>query len=301
MKKAVPPRAPGNGAAAVAPGYINAAAENIASVFQKNLQRLQPLQQLWFPEKKSHCFSMPQMLSLAIDLGNTYAKTGLFDQDTLLECRNRLTVSELQQYIAGTLPARLIFASTSRSEAELEQLFGAEGRQVLALTPTLSVPLEKLYDTPQTLGADRLAAAVGARVLLPAHNALVIDMGTCITYDYVDTAGRFHGGLISPGLRMRFRAMHTFTGRLPLLEPPADFPLLVGKSTAHAMQSGVLNGLLAELNGLIAAYREQYSDFQVIMCGGDAPLFETRLKEPIFAAPSLVLVGLNRILQYHAS
>ena len=123
-------------------------------------------------------------------------------------------------------------------------------------------------------------------------------MGTCITCDYVDTANRFHGGLISPGLRMRFRAMHTFTGRLPLVEPPAGFPPLVGKSTVTAMQSGVLNGLLAELNGLTAAYRELYADFQVVMCGGDAPLFETRLKEPIFAAPSLVLVGLNSILQH---
>ncbi len=238
--------------------------------------------------------------AIAVDLGNTYAKTGLFDvAGTLLETHGSFTVAELINYVKAKQPERLIISSTGHSEEIIRSWFAFSPATMVWLTPETPVPLQKLYDTPQTLGADRVAAVIGARGLFPDQNSLVIDMGTCITYDYVDTQDNFHGGLISPGLRMRFKAMHSFTQRLPLIEPSQEFPSLVGKSTMHAMQSGVMNGLIAELQGIIEQYHSIYPDFQVILCGGDAPLFESRLKEPIFAAPELVLLGLYRILNYN--
>ncbi|WP_420155830.1 type III pantothenate kinase [Siphonobacter sp.] len=238
--------------------------------------------------------------ALAIDLGNTYAKTGLFTADGHLEETHwNFTIPELLEYVRERNPARVVLSSTGHAEEKIRSWFAFLPSPILWLTPQTPVPLTKRYDTPHTLGADRVAAAIGARHLFPDRNAVVIDMGTCITYDYVDTENNFHGGLISPGLRMRFKAMHSFTQRLPLVEVPETFPPLVGKSTIHAMQSGVLYGLIAEVQGLIEQYRSIYPDFQVILCGGDAPLFESRLKEPIFAAPELVLWGLYRILNYN--
>lgn len=238
--------------------------------------------------------------SLVVDLGNTFAKTGLFDAGgRLLEVRRKLTVEDLTDYLTRLAPDRTVISSTALSGGELTARFGSLTGFLLVMSPETPVPVQKLYDTPQTLGADRVAAAVGARGLFPGRNCLVIDMGTCITYDYVDNLDRFHGGLISPGLRMRFRAMHSFTQRLPLADPPETLPPLVGKSTVHAMQSGVLYGLIAEVGGIIDQYRSIYPDFQVVLCGGDAPFFESRLKEPIFAAPELVLLGLHRILNHN--
>ncbi|MFT4031580.1 MAG: type III pantothenate kinase [Siphonobacter sp.] len=239
-------------------------------------------------------------MSLAIDLGNTFAKAGVFDQEgRLLETYWKLSLQELLTCIDQIQPHRGIIASTGLSEAELIQLLSEKIPQLLVLTPQTPLPIFKEYDTPHTLGSDRVAAAVGARSLFPKQNCVVIDMGTCITYDYVDQNDLFQGGAISPGLRMRFKAMHSFTQRLPLVEMPERFPSLVGKNTIHAMQSGVLNGLVAEVEGMIQQYRQIYPDFQVVLCGGDATIFETRLKEPIFAAPELVLVGLYRILKYN--
>lgn len=238
-------------------------------------------------------------MDLVIDLGNTYAKTGLFENTVLKEIHWRLTYDELRMYAQTTKPERIMVSSVGRSEEELRQDFNAITKQIWILTPQISVPLKKLYDSPNTLGADRVAAAVGAKKRFPNDDCLVIDMGTCITYDLIDKSNDFHGGLISPGVRMRFRAMNSFTQRLPLVEPE-DIPPLIGKNTIHAMQSGVMNGLLAEINGIVERYRELFPDCQVILCGGDARFFESRLKTPIFAIPELVLIGLQRILEHNA-
>lgn len=248
----------------------------------------------------------PQLISgqkpppdLCVDLGNTFAKTGLFRENALAEIHWRLRFDELVAYAERVRPRRLMLSSVGRSEAELRAVFAETTPELFLLTPHLPVPLTNAYDTPHTLGADRVAAAVGARALRPRDACLVIDLGTCITYDFVDERDVFHGGLISPGMRMRFRAMHSFTQRLPDLEPDGVIPPLVGKNTRHAMQSGVMNGLVAELNGIVAQYREIWPDFQTVVCGGDARFFESSFRTPIFAVPELVLVGLHRILQHN--
>jgi type III pantothenate kinase len=237
-------------------------------------------------------------MNLTIDLGNTYAKTGLFDDKKLVETNWKLTYDQLITYVHQVRPQQIMVSSVSYSEEQLKEKFKGVTEQIFLLKNTTPVPLIKLYDTPETLGADRVAAAIGAKVIYPQQNCLVIDMGTCITYDLVDTNDRFHGGIISPGVRMRFKAMNTFTQRLPLLEPEG-IPVLIGKSTKHAMQSGVMNGLLAEINGLIEEYNKVLTNINVIFCGGDASYFANRIKYPNFVIPELVLIGLNRILEYN--
>ena len=237
-------------------------------------------------------------MNLSIDLGNTYAKTGLFSQGKLVETNWKLTYQELIDYVQSVHPQYIMASSVSYSEEQLMNDFSEITPNIYLLKSTTPVPISKLYDTPETLGADRVAAAIGAKVLYPQNNCVVIDMGTCITYDLVDENDNFQGGIISPGVRMRFKAMNTFTKRLPLLEPEG-IPSLIGKNTKHAMQSGVMNGLLAEINGLIEEYGKVLTNINVILCGGDATYFANRIKYPNFVVPELVLIGLNRILEYN--
>ena len=171
-------------------------------------------------------------MNLSVDLGNTYAKTGLFSGGELVETHWKLTYNELVNYVQSINPQRIMVSSVSYSEEQLKDEFSKITTDIYLLKSTTPVPLIKLYDTPETLGADRVAAAVGAKVLYPEKNCLVIDMGTCITYDLVDAEDNFHGGIISPGVRMRFKAMNTFTKRLPLLEPDG-IPVYFRQQTIH--------------------------------------------------------------------
>ncbi len=236
-------------------------------------------------------------MELAIDSGNTYSKVGWFEGNQLVKSSFGLTFEELSEAVKAYPVRRIIFSSVSFTLEEFREALQLNV-PVLRLSNSTPLPIGVNYDTPETLGADRLAAAAGANSLYPGSDLVVIDAGTCITYDVIDVRGVFQGGAIAPGLRMRFRAMHEFTRRLPLIEE-IDNRLLIGKSTATAMQSGVLNGMIAEIEGMIGAYRREYAGARVVMCGGDLGFFESRLKLPIFAVPELVLIGLNRILQYN--
>ncbi|WP_138992163.1 type III pantothenate kinase [Larkinella sp. C7] len=239
-------------------------------------------------------------MNIAIDWGNSAIKAGIFAHGKSMEVYSQLSVENLQTLIQNAPPDAVVVSSTNRPADQLrDQLPLKPGTYWLAVDGYTPVPMEKRYDTPNTLGTDRIASAVGAKVRFPDEACLVIDMGTCVTYDYVDAASVFHGGMISPGFRMRFRAMHSFTERLPMVEPDELRPSLLGKNTRQAMQAGVVNGLLAELNGIIDAHRREHPDVRVLICGGDAPFFESSLKPPIFAVPELVLIGLNRILQHN--
>ena len=248
-------------------------------------------------------------MNLVIDWGNSSLKTAWFEGDALTATSHYESPDALLADFAIRLanrrgPQSVLVSSTNRSADEIRTRLTGLGSQVQVLDAQTPVPIRKAYDTPHTLGTDRVAAAVGAMALFPGQNCLVFDLGTCLTADLVDQEGTFQGGLISPGLRMRFRAMHEQTARLPLIEIAIDesdrgWPGLTAKNTRQAMQSGVVNGLLFEMNGIIETYRSEYPDLVVLVCGGDAPVFESRLKEPIFAIPELVLVGLNRILRYN--
>lgn len=239
-------------------------------------------------------------MNIAIDWGNSAIKAGFFEHENPLDVYAQLSIEQLQELIRKTPPDAVVVSSTNRPAEQLrEQLPLKPETPWLTVDGFTPVPMEKRYDTPTTLGTDRIASAVGAKVRFPEDGCLVIDMGTCVTYDYVDEKAVFHGGMISPGFRMRFRAMHSFTERLPLVEPDEQRPTLLGKNTRQAMQAGVINGLLAELNGIIEGHRREHPDIKVLICGGDAPFFESSLKPPIFVVPELILIGLNRILQHN--
>jgi type III pantothenate kinase len=166
------------------------------------------------------------------------------------------------------------------------------------LDSKLPLPITIKYATPETLGVDRIAGVCGAQQKFPGEPCLVIDAGTCITYDFINHDGEFLGGAISPGMMMRFQAVHTFTSKLPLVSRPEKV-VLIGDSTETCIQSGVIHGIVEELNGTIRRYQEEFAGLRVILCGGDARFFENNLKGAIFAVPELVLSGLNSILNYN--
>lgn len=232
-------------------------------------------------------------MNLAVDYGNSAAKVAIFDQHELTEKHTFTRVEDLKRFLSTSPVENLIISSVMvQAEAILQD---STAKNKFILSPILPLPVNILYATPQTLGVDRLAASCGAIQLFPGKDTLVIDAGTCITYDFTDSDRQYYGGGISPGLKMRFQAVHTFTARLPLVIP-AENPELVGNSTETSIQSGIVNGILAEIDGIISRYRQKYPDLQVILCGGDAPFFENKLKASIFASPDLVLIGLNRVL-----
>ncbi len=238
-------------------------------------------------------------MNIAVDYGNTTAKVGIFENELLREKRLFTEPAGLRSFLENQAAANVIVSSVSYPAEELLSWIVTVGKK-LSLTYSLPLPIKNLYATPQTLGVDRIAAVCGALSIFPQQPCLVIDVGTCINYEFIDEKENYHGGSISPGIAMRFEAMHTFTSRLPLVNPVPD-PPLIGSSTETCMQSGVINGMRAEIEGIIQQYLDHYPSTKVLLCGGDASFFESRLNQSIFVAPDLVLQGLNRILRYHIS
>ncbi|RYU78735.1 type III pantothenate kinase [Hymenobacter persicinus] len=244
------------------------------------------------------------MRTLVFDIGNTAVKYGCFEEDGLLEAGAGLTPEQVSATVARLRPDHVLVASVAAAAAQwTTPLRPLVTGRVLEFAPaTTALPIQNAYATPHTLGADRLAAAVGAAWLRPAGDTLIVDAGTAIKCDWVEGGHTFRGGSIAPGLRMRFEALHQFTGRLPLVEMPADgqAPLaLTGDDTQSAIRSGVLNGAVAEVNGLIEQYRAFSPQLAVVLAGGDARFFQPRLKGHIFVIPELVLLGLHRILVHN--
>ncbi|MCE9540132.1 MAG: type III pantothenate kinase [Bacteroidetes bacterium] len=174
-----------------------------------------------------------------------------------------------------------------------------EKTQTLLFSNQTLVPLINLYQSANTLGSDRLAAAVGGASLFPGKNVVVIDAGTCVKYNFVNSNNEFIGGAISPGLKMRFKALNTFTSKLPLLDVNEKFDTLIGTTTSESILSGVEIGIIAELEGIIDSYKQLFPDINVVLTGGDANFFEKRLKRRIFTDSFLILKGLNCILNHN--
>ena len=240
-------------------------------------------------------------MNLIIDVGNTATKLAVFqnqkllfdepiDHEKLIEKVKdvfslypnirRALVSPVGEFDAQELAALTIFCQTQ------------------VLDHTTKTPFKNSYATPQTLGVDRIAVAAAAFYHNANANTLVIDAGTCITYDMVNDYGEYLGGAISPGVHMRYRAMHEHTFKLPLLEKenPVD---LIGNSTETSMHSGVVNGVCAEIDGVIEQYKLRFADLTVILTGGDAQFLSKRLKNTIFADSKFLLRGLNYLLEYN--
>ena len=242
-------------------------------------------------------------MNLVIDIGNTAIKAGWFEQGTLIEIQSSLPMDILRERLVAQPPERMIVSSVSSYTEEIRDLI-PENTHYVELNGSTPLPFENLYGTPQTLGTDRMAAVAGAQALYPDRNVLVIDAGTCVTYELLNDQGQYLGGVISPGLRMRWRAMHTFTARLPLvsLEPNASAELpLVGQNTEEALQSGGLIGMAAEINQMIRMYADKFAALQVVTCGGDITYLQPWIAQEHVHIPELVLIGLNSIVQYDGS
>lgn len=241
-----------------------------------------------------------QKVQLCIDQGNSSVKAGIFSGDDLLETfrfdkftRESLNTIEIKYKIGS-----VIISSVTGTEEELKKLFANKSINLIILSHKTELPFTMGYNTPETLGKDRIAAVAGAVFLKKNCNLLVIDAGTAITYDFIDGTGHYHGGNIAPGIDLRLKSLHLFTGKLPLVEAKNEFSLL-GKNTESAILNGVLNGIIFEINGYIDALKFKYPELSVFLTGGSAFYFDGKLKSAIFAERNLVLIGLNRILLFN--
>lgn len=240
-------------------------------------------------------------MNLAIDIGNTRAKLAWFKAGELIEkvVIEQTSPEKIFSRLTNHLVKNVIYSTVAdATDAEL-LAYLKEHYFFVQLTATTPIPIKNEYRTPETLGRDRLAAVVGAHHLLPARSCLVIDAGTCITFDLIDANGHYKGGNISPGLTMRMKAMHRFTARLPQVEQ-GETERWLGYDTESALKNGAQWGTIFEIKSFCHKCEEEFGAINVILTGGDADFLAKKLKRKIFVNHDLVLVGLNKILDYNA-
>ena len=236
-------------------------------------------------------------MNLTADIGNTQIKIGLFEKDELKEV---FVNGEGLDEILNKVKIQHAIISKTGSNEEVQYKLKERKINTLFLSHKSKLPLHILYKTPETLGADRIAGSVAVNSFFPEQNVLKIDFGTCITYDFVNEKNQYLGGAISPGMMMRFKALHNYTAKLPLIDPMQFHSFeLTGTDTSTSILSGVINGIKEEVEGIIKQYNQRFGDLKVVVTGGDAGLFATVVETEIFARPYLVLEGLNRILNYN--
>jgi type III pantothenate kinase len=209
-------------------------------------------------------------MNFIIDTGNTLTKLALYQGREMVAYSSfpGIDIEHIRQFCdANTLINNVIISTVKEYPSEIDSFISQQYTTIFFSHET-PVPVVNNYGTPETLGKDRLAGVIGARQLLPASDILVIDAGTAITYDLINAEGQYLGGGISPGIAMRYKALHTFTGRLPLLDYYDDAQL-IGEDTASSIHSGVLNGALAEMDGIIKGYQLLYPGLKIILTGGD--------------------------------
>lgn len=239
-------------------------------------------------------------MNLLIDIGNTHTKLAVYSDKSEAEFRyDEIRIDDIKS-IRKSYPEleNVIVSTTAKENNELVNYCEEEFNTFINLSHKSQLPIELNYETPETLGKDRLATAVGANSLFPDTNVLIIDLGTAITIDFVNANNEFLGGNISPGVEMRFKAMHELTANLPLLKKNKNYGL-TGQNTNNAIIFGVQTGILFEIQRYIEVYGDKYDDLKTILTGGNSNLFEKELKNCIFAVPNLIFEGLNKILLHN--
>ncbi|MGS2725243.1 type III pantothenate kinase [Psychroserpens sp. BH13MA-6] len=241
-------------------------------------------------------------MNLIVDVGNTQVKLAIYNNKQL----KKKLVGALDNF--ETMIARLFQEYENITRAIVSSVGNLKASQIkflekkvklLVLSHELDLPFTNLYTTPETLGVDRIALVSASVQQFPHKNVLIIDAGTCITYDFITASNDYLGGAISPGIRLRYKSLNQLTANLPLLET-REPETLIGDSTQNAIHSGVVFGVLNEIDGIINAYAEKYSDLTVILTGGDAKFLSNQLKNSIFANSNFLLEGLNFILEYNS-
>jgi type III pantothenate kinase len=242
---------------------------------------------------------MKHFMNLSIDIGNTKTKMGLFKGSKLLW---NYTVPQISPKIISGLMEKSPVERAIISDVANKKTTGANAftkiPRVIYLNGKTPLPFINKYKTPSTLGTDRIALVAGAMKYFPGKNVLIVSMGTCVTYDFINSKREYMGGSISPGMEMRLEALHAFTARLPLVKP-THVKTLAGRTTDESILTGVVLGIAHEVKGFISSYRKLYPTLKVILTGGDAPSFARQIKNSIFALPELSLTGLNEILLYN--
>jgi type III pantothenate kinase len=239
------------------------------------------------------------MVTLCFDFGNTRLKYAVFKERELqsVEVLDDAEPETIARIVQQTRPQKSILSSVISHNSALENVLAAHSKFHL-LSSLTRLPFTTPVTKPETIGADRLALSAGAISFFPGKHNLVIGLGTCITYNFIDKYNRFLGGGISPGMEMRLKSLKDYTARLPLVKADWNFPLL-GYDTKTNITSGVILGMAKEIDGIIDAYSDRYSNFNVLLTGGDSPYFAQLLKNKIFADPQLIYKGLYAISEYN--
>ncbi|GAB1450888.1 type III pantothenate kinase [Draconibacterium sp.] len=240
-------------------------------------------------------------MNLVIDIGNTRTKFSVFNRGEVLIT---VPVDEFMPKHIDVLQndypelKQVILSAVKEYSPKLKDALQTKFDQFIELDSNTPLPIENCYKTPETLGKDRIAAVVGGFDLYPGNNLLIIDAGTAITYDILNDKHQYLGGNISPGLEMRYKALHQFTGKLPLIEH-RKFDKLYGTTTEEAILAGVQHGVVFEIDKAIDTFNDFYTNLKVIITGGDADFFDNKLKNSFFVNFNLTAMGLNRILEYN--
>ncbi len=240
-------------------------------------------------------------MNLVIDIGNTRTKFSVFNKgEVLITVPVDEFLPEHIDVLQNEHPdlKNVILSAVKDYSPKLKTSLQNKFKYFLELNEKTPIPIENCYKTPETLGKDRIAAAVGGFDLYPRTNLLIIDAGTAITYDIVNDKQQYLGGNISPGIEMRYKALHHFTGKLPLIGPE-KFDKLYGTTTEDAIRAGVQHGVVFEVDKAIDTFKEFYKNLKVIITGGDADFFDKKLKNSFFVNFNLIALGLNRILEYN--
>ena len=237
-------------------------------------------------------------MKLIIDIGNTAVKTALFEDKELISSSvlNDCTLQNILVFVGEQTISYAIISSVKAVDTDVEQIIQHFDAHFLNENTPLPITID--YKTPDTLGKDRIAAVVGASFLFPEQDVLVIDVGTCLTIDFINKIKEYKGGRISPGIMMRYKAINQFTSNLPLCKP-SDSSMLLGNDTNSSIISGVQQGIVSEVREIINVHKKENKETIITVTGGDCFFFEKELKISIFANPFLVMEGLNEILDYN--
>lgn len=240
-------------------------------------------------------------MNLVLDVGNSYLKMAVFDNNKLHQRELLKANINLASFLKTikSMPdiINVIVSSVSVLNVDIYNYLN-DNYKLIELNNQLKFPFENCYHTPNTLGEDRLALAAAASFYYSNKNVLIIDAGTCITYDLINDSNQYLGGGISPGIEMRYKSLNYYTSKLPLLDSKNDSEL-IGTNTKKSIQSGVINGVISEIDGIIRQYMMEFDDLTVVLTGGDSEFLSIRLKNSIFANSNFLLEGLNHLLQFN--
>ena len=238
-------------------------------------------------------------MNLALDIGNSFLKAGIFKNNNLINYYefNREYYSNIKSILDKTPITHSIASNVSESNNKLIELLSNK-TNLIKFNSSLKVPFKNCYQTKNTLGKDRIALVSNASKEYPKENVLLIDLGSCITFDFLNSKNEYLGGSISPGLSMRYKSLNSYTANLPLINPK-EIDYFIGRNTEDSIHSGIINGIICEIEGVIAQYEQDFGDLTIVLTGGDTKFLSKQLKNSIFANQNFLLRGLNKILTFN--